>query len=91
MRYGFPKRDGNKNGPVTIERSNPNELDAAIAELEKRGFELIKRGMRNDVNVQYQQVRSEHLTANLGARRKKTLKPVDVVKEYAVMQRKQAE
>lgn len=31
-------------GNVTIKRAREYELDSAIAELEKRGFELIKRG-----------------------------------------------
>lgn len=86
--YGFPKRNSNKNDPVTIERSGSDELDAAIAELEKRGYELIKRGIRNDVNVEYQQSRSEYLTANLNSRRKQTLRPIDTVKQFAIMQRK---
>lgn len=87
--YGFPKKNSPKNGPVTIERIREDELEAAIADLEKRGYELVKKGVRNDVNVEYQQTRSDHLTANLNSRRKQLLQPIDSVKLYAIMKRKQ--
>ena len=87
--YGFPKKNRNKNGPVTIERTREDELEAAIADLEKRGYELVKKGVQNEVNVEYQQTRTDHLTANLNSRRKQLLQPIDSVKLYAVMQRKQ--
>lgn len=88
MYYGFPRKNSPKNGPVTIERSCPEELDVAIEELKIRGYELITRGIKNDVNVAYQQTRSDQLTANLNSRRKKILQPIDTVKSFAIMQRK---
>lgn len=87
--YGFPKKNSSKNGPVTIERTQEYELGKAIAELEKRGYELVSKGVKNDVNVEYQQTRVDHLTANLNSRRKQLLNPIDSVKLYAIMKRKQ--
>lgn len=87
--YGFPKKNSPKNGPVIIERTREDELEKAIAELEKRGYELVSKGVKNDVNVEYQQTRADHLTANFNSRRKQLLNPIDSVKLYAIMKRKQ--
>jgi len=87
--YGFPKKNSPKNGPVTIERMRKDELEKAIAELEKRGYELVRKGVKNEIDVEYQQTRVDHLTANLNSRRKQLLNPIDTVKLYAIMKRKQ--
>lgn len=87
--YGFPKKNSPKNGPVTIERTRKDELEKAIAELEKRGYELVRKGVKNEIDVEYQQTRVDHLTANLNSRRKQLLNPIDTVKLYAIMKRKQ--
>lgn len=87
--YGFPKKNSPKNGPVTIERTRNDELEKAIAELEKRGYELVIKGVKNEIDVEYQQTRVDHLTANLNSRRKQLLNPIDTVKLYAIMKRKQ--
>lgn len=87
--YWFPKKNRPKNGHVTIERIREDELEVAIAELEKRGYELVKKGVKNEINIEHQQTRSDHLTANLNSRRKQILQPIDSVKLYAIMKRKQ--
>lgn len=85
--YWFPKRNANKDGKVTITRMNERDLNAAIADLEKRGFELVKRGVYSEGNMASQQLRTDHLTANLKSRRTQLLDPIDTVRVYAVMQR----
>lgn len=70
---------------------NDRDLDIAIGDLEKRGFELIKRGVYSDSNMSSQQSRTEHLTANVNSRRKQMLDPIDTVRVFAIMQRKQTE
>lgn len=41
-------RNENKNAPITIQRKNEKELQVAIADLEERGFELVRVGVYLD-------------------------------------------
>lgn len=42
-------RNENKNAPITIQRKNEKELQVAIADLEERGFELVRVGVYLDL------------------------------------------
>ena len=85
--HRFPKKNADKNGPVTIGRRTEQELERAITDLEKRNYILISRGIKNYMDQSFQQKRTDRLTANLRANRPRLLDPVDAVKYYAIMQK----
>ena len=82
----FPGKNRSKNSPVIIRRRTEKELQVAIAELEKRGYTLIRRGVDSQCDQGAAFKRTEQLTVNLGSPGK-TLNAYDNVQLMAVMKK----
>lgn len=77
----------NKNNPIQIQRRDPDELNVAIEELEKRGYQLIRRGFIENKDIGYDSSRTDFLTKNAFSSRRRLLDPVDTIKYYAIMKK----
>ena len=77
-------RNENKNAPITIQRKNEKELQVAIADLEERGFELVRVGvyLNEKKNFEYKQSSLQCFNKSVFAG------TVSFPKHFAVLKRK---